>query len=337
MALNWYNSNLGRTFPFRDGTVNQRPSSGFLENISNALIVDAGFIAGLEAGFVQGVHSIWLETLSRVPGPVFYFDFASDAPGLAGIALRFTRTSSDEPYVTEFVESDESDVSSETSAISQSLLETEPRFSGFIVTGWLGKLIELLPDDNTQLSRQSATGALVEPALIQNMAESYLSGISLANDDRTRVTAVPGCPPVVWDYPTGQGVVFVQSQQLHGDVRFSGGYNISVTQDTANNAIVLSAEVGAGAGQLCNSEVALFGGETGPVNADSSLLEGGPLCGQTISSINGLGGSAAEIAGGVGVNIIPLPEQSTLIVDVNLLNLSACVGSSETSEISETL
>ncbi len=330
----WFNDNRNRAFPFLKGTVAAwNAASNTIEGLPNSVIVDAGFVAGLSAGFENGVHSIWLQQVYRV-GSTFFFEFQSDAPGLFEQPIVFSRSASADEY--EFEHTDNFSPAADSSETSESLSEgecdPEPLWSGYLVTGPLDDLVARLPA-NGSLTRTS--GGIIEPALVQNAAMSYVESINLANADRTRVDAPDGCPPVEWAYDVGQDVVHVNARCLRGDVRFKAGYNATVRQETGENQIIFGAEVGAGEGQPCD-EVPLFAGEVPPDG--SALLEGGPRCNDIVRSINGIGGQFGSLLSGTGVRITEVPDLHKIIVDVNMSQLAICYSDSfSLLEVSETL
>jgi len=96
----FYNENANRAFPFRVNNVDD-PTAPAGPVTVNSVIVDAGFMIGAGSGFVDGVNSIWLDSVSRTGGE-FVFSFASDAPGLYGKTLEFTRQVTDPEYLSSF-------------------------------------------------------------------------------------------------------------------------------------------------------------------------------------------------------------------------------------------
>jgi hypothetical protein len=215
---------------------------------------------------------------------------------------------------------------------SAAACDPEPAWSGFLVTGDLGDLLAILTADGQQLTRAGGGDAVLEPALAQNLGGGYVASVNLANDDRTRVDAPDECPPTQWPYPTGPNRVFVSAACLRGDLRFSAGYNAVVRQDDAANAIVIGAAVGAGAGEPCG-EVPLFPGEGPPPG--STLLTGGPACNQVVRTINGVGGQFSSIVSGLGVRVDAVPEDATVVVDVDMRQLAVCYSDGATIVVSE--
>jgi hypothetical protein len=95
----FYNDNANRSYPFLSGLeLAMSPS-----NMPESAAVDFGCILGLDSGFVDGTHSIYLNKIQRVDD-IFTFEFLSDAPGLADYALRFRRKFDEDEYAVEFVD-----------------------------------------------------------------------------------------------------------------------------------------------------------------------------------------------------------------------------------------
>jgi hypothetical protein len=331
MQMSWENENANRSFPFQKETTDvPGAASGSIQQLPDSAVVDAGFIVGLEAGFNSAVNLIWLNAVRR-SGSTFWFDFASDAPGLYGKILTFTRTLTDPQGTVEFQTVDEAGFSMSMTSTDLSVCAGEPLWEGYLVSGDLTDLAGVLPDGQQLL--RSGSGAELELALVQNLAHTYVSAINLANANRTRATAPLVCPPLIWSYPIAEDEVYVTARCLRGDIRFVRGYNLDVAQTDYNNTITLAPSPGGGLGQPCNTEPTLFDGEIPPDG--STLLEGGPRCSDLLRTINGLGGANAMFVSGVGAQIIPLPATNTIIIDVNMHGLQVCY-SEGLSEMSET-
>lgn len=304
----FYNENENRAFPFAPGGTQPPP----------AVVVDAGFVAGPKSRFVTGTHRVWLAAVRRT-GSFFHLDFASDAPELFGTGLTFSREVGGGDFVPEFGDSGTRGLSA--SSLSGSRSEDAPRecdeplWSGYVVTGRAAALLALLPADG-----EVAFAAEVEPALVQNLAESLVVKFAVANDDRTRVQPAAGCagaaPATGLTFPGGNCVV--------GDVVFVPGYNANVRQSETDNSITLGAAVGAGAGEPCD-EVPVYPGESPP--AGSSLLGGGPRCNETVRSLNGVGGPQLTIVAGPGVTVTGSPEDNRVVVNVDMRGLALCFDS----------
>ena len=329
---NWLNENRNRAFPFLKESVGvETPSSGAItmRQLPNEWIADVGFTVGVESDFgfvlsggsyVAAAHEIFLQRIYREGGTV-YFEFASDAPALYGRTLTFSRSLTDPMYTVEHVEIDDID--------SQSLSDCEPAlWGGYLVTGDLSTISAHLADGDEVI--RGSGDALVEPALILNLTRSYLNDVNLANNDRTRATAALDCDPLIWAYDTG--IIFVHSRCLQGRLYWKPGYNCEIVQDNVANSLTITGAAGRGEGYPCN-EIPLFDEETAPVGSTNGLLSGGPLCNETLRSINGVGGPLLNFLAGTGVSVVSEPSNNKVIVDVNMIGLSTCYN--DLSEISE--
>jgi hypothetical protein len=331
----WYNDNRNRSFPFLKGSVGIAvPDSGpvTMRQLPDDFIVDCGFIMGPESGFIEGEHKVFLRKIYRV-GDDIYFEFGSSAPLLAGEYLTFVRTIGEEVYATEFVEAVPPPITLSTSAsASESEVEFCPEFlwEGYLITGILESIAVRLADGET--IARAAGDSITEPALIQNLNNGMLVSLELANSDRTRVSAPEECPDVTWPHQTG--IIFIAGRCLQGDIRLKEGFNTTISQNVSNNSITIGATVNAGAGEPC-AEVPLFPGESPPDGSTNNLLSGGPLCNETLRSINGIGGPQFTIFGGTGVSVIPDPDINCITIDVNLVDLALCI--SDFSAVSESI
>jgi hypothetical protein len=270
-------------------------------------LIDFGCLVGLDAEFDSSKNIVYLYQITRT-GNTFMFDFRSDAPGLVGHALMFSRTVTDAEYTTDYAEAAPIDPDEGLQA---------PLWEGFLVTGPLGDLAALMPTDGTVVT---PTSPQIEPALVQNLGHSYLRTINLANQDRTKVAPAPDCPGYD-DSPVTAAPYIVNATGLVGNIRFEEGYNISIRQSARNNSLTFSASQGAGLGSPCE-EVPLYQGESSPDGG--SLLTGGPTCDELVSSINGLTASIIRLVPDLGVSIVPADIPNTLIVNFDLNDMTVC-------------
>lgn len=324
MRPNFFNENAHRAYPFVPKTVGLA-GTGHTGNLPFNAIVDAGFLMGALAAFNASTNSVWLQSIRRAAfGPdEFFFVFATDAAGLAGSYLVFTRTPGS-GYQTQHIWSEDVDG---MPPVSESC--DDPLWSGYLATGSMSTLMSLMnPGD---VWTRSPGQAVVEPALIQDLSGSFVTGISVANADRTRVSAAPDCPPISWPYPID--VDHIVAKCLQGDIAFKEGYNFRITEVPGGNGFQMAPDAGAGLGQPC-AEIPLFPGETPP--AGSILLSGGPTCNDTVRSLAGLGGPQLEIRAGTGFVLTPLASLNTLVVDVALTDLLLC-GKGQSEQASEIL
>lgn len=340
-----YNDNINRAYPFIRETVDNKTldPAVVIEALPDDIIADAGFMMGLSSGFEAGSHSVYLKEIHR-NGSLFYFVFESDAPLLFGHPLVFVRDLADEDYTLTYQDEADSPAlpssdssasvsASDSSASASEDCPPEPLWTGFLVTGRLASLAAILSSGNSLV--RSDDGGVIEPALIHNVAGSYVSSFNLANQDRTRVDAPTGCPPIDYGFENGDDVLFVNCRCLRGNVRIKAGYNAFVRQETFDNAIEIGAAVGAGEGEPCES-VLLFEDETPPEG--TSTPEGSFLCNEVLRAINGVGGKNFNLTAGLGVTISEDVEDNRVIIDVNQNRLAVCLAEEDVSEsVSESL
>lgn len=313
----WFDANRQRAFPFVARTV-ALPASGPLSvaNLPNSAIVDAGFIAGPLSGY-DGADSVVYLLRVRRSGDTIYFDFACTAPGAAGATLTFSRLVGGDRYEQEFAESGGAEFSASDSASDEDC--EEPSLAGFLVTGDLTELADVLAPGEELANVDPDLYGRVEPALVQNLAGAYVVGVGVANGDRTRVEAPEYCDAVVW--PSDTDVVFIDSVCLSGDIVLRAGFNAGVRQSDTANKITVQAVAGGGAGAPC-AEVPLYDGEEPP--AGSVLLTGGPACGELLRSVNGQGGPRLELRAGLGVTVTPDPAGHRIVIDADFRGVDGC-------------
>jgi hypothetical protein len=336
---NFFNDNLNRTFPFEVGTAGiSTPASGIFTmlQLPDDVVVDCGFIMGPESGYEEGVHTIYLYKISKVSATQLNYEFRCDATALATSPLIFTRQLSDTDYLTEFQESDipEYAPASQSLSLSESQIDVvcgEPYWSGYLTTGSVSSLSARLSVGDT-VTRSATTDVLVHEALVQNLNESQAVSINIGNADRTRALRPVDCAPNEWDFTTGE--IYIKRECLQGDIVFSRGYNLSLSQTDATSTIQFGATINAGEGVPC-TEVKLFDEEMPPIGASNDLLEGDFYCNQALRTINGLQGPDFTFFAGTGVSITVNPVTQCLIIDVNLIDLSLCTTS--TVSVSESV
>lgn len=299
----FYNDNLGRSYPFVDGETLLLPDYA---------VCDFGCMVYAGSGFVVGTHSIFLNAIRRT-GDTFEFEFTSDAPGLAGRYLRFTRSTSDARYATDYAEPDMTVSSS--SSLSSSYCPDAPYWLGFLVTGDMQRLSSLLS------SGEALLGPIpVEPSLIRNTDSAYITSLNVGNMDRTRAENSDDCRPLCWPFVVADA--YVVKECITGIVRLQEGYNTQITLDTNDNVITIAARVGAGMGEPY-SLVRVTEDEDPPTGR--TLLDGALDCCDLVRSINGVGCSYFCISAGNGITITPYPDQHKIVIDADMKNLVNCL------------
>lgn len=270
-----------------------------VSTLPDACIVDAGIIMGLMSEFDATQHRVWLASVSRA-ADVFTFTFQTNAPGVAAQALVFSRPAN------------------ATDWLSEQIIAAD--WEGFFVTGPLTELAQQI-ENGDSLAFENVDYVL-EPARIQSLVKSYLRSISLGNYQRTMVTRSDDCQES--NSETTTRAVIVNAENLQGPLRLKEGYNCRIAQADFNNELRVAAERGAGEATdslLCSNggELPLYEEEIPPEG--SPFLSGGPACSETISTINGLGGSNLKIIGGSGVNVTTDSETATITITRDNNNL----------------
>lgn len=326
----FYNDNLYRDYPFVHLQTNELP---------DALIVDFGCIVGVTSGFVEGTHTVVLSRIRALDNLV-EIEFTTTAPGLVDSVLRFSVDASAEKYTTVFATAVPTSTPSDIDCIVQCIddCDTEPPtpcyttsdWSGFLVIGDLSEIPALSSSESscTVDDENVSSGTVheflgsvpVEPSLIKNLNNSFIRTINVANADRTRSTTPAECREHCWPFPLQTH--YVNCSCATGSIRFVEGYNCCIEQNSQENVITINGCVGGGAGEPCDD--ALVTDNEAPPN-DRTTLDGGLRCDEIVRTINGVGRRYFEILGGPGVEIIPVPDQNKIIIDINLESLALCV------------
>ena len=309
----WYNDNVNRTYPLVRETA-------LAEGVEDALLADIGFVIGANADFDYTTDQFLIDEIA-VSGTVGVVRITC---GSIGTAVFGPIDLTGDDYQTIFIT---------VGGSPDICTPAEPLVEAFLVVGKIAAWLEKFPSDNSF----TYTAVQVEPARIQNLSQSYVTSISIANNDRTRVTIPSGCNPITWPFPIN--VVHNVQQCVVGSVAFTAGYNAIVRQDVQTNQITIGAEVGAGLGEPC-TQVELFDGEAEQLqglivqNAQAiTTLDGALRCGEVVRSINGSGGRLLDFLSRKGALITPVPEENTIIVDVNNSQLAICIPGEDVSEL----
>lgn len=315
MKPGFFNDNSFRSFPFIDdrvGLVGYSPDT--IEGFPNSAIVDFGCFLGCVSAYDTAQHSVFLKQVFRI-GDVIYFDFRTDAPGLATYRLVFPRLLTDGPYSTNYVwvaQEDLTPVESEDPCFDPGL------WWGYLTTGDLTSLFNALADGDEVVAVDGY--ARIEPSLVTNLSDAFVHSIKIANKLRTRSATPTGCPELEWpDSPPSSTVL--QEGCLFSDVFFKAGYNATVQVEAETNTIVLGAGVKAGEGEPC-SEVAIYEEEAAPDGR--TLLDGGHKCGEAVLTINGVGNKAFQIRGGPSVVTGVPVDANTLTIELTTLGIAGC-------------
>ena len=295
----FYNDNEYRAYPFI-----YTPRTPTELTIPEKVIVDAGFILGLDADFNTATDTVWLESIARA-GDVLVFSFKTDAIGGSNSVLTFSRAIAAGEWLTEYAQT----------APAENVCAREPVWEGFLVTGPLSAAAAEIAADTTVVFEKNEYQ--IEPGRIQNLARTYLRSISVGNYART---TVPDCAAPQNEPQT----VVLNSACMTGHIKFKEGYQCQIAQDSRTNIIDVSADQNAGAEKdetFCanGGELPLFPGET----TDNKFFSGGPACDELIFSINGVGGRNVTILGGSGITITAAGDNA-LKLELNTNAQNAC-------------
>jgi hypothetical protein len=324
-APGFYNDNTYRAYPFLEeaetveiSSSSVSVSSATLGAFPESAIVDFGTVMGIEAGFLEHIHKVYLAEVRRT-GTTIEFEFRTDAPGASAYPVVFTRDITDPEYSIEDVVSP---TELPSSSISSGACPDNFIWDAYLVTGPLEDLIAVLPSGSSFTFTEGQWQ--IEHSRIQSLLQAFVSSLNLANYDRTHADPPPQCSE---SSSLGQlRRLFVNATCIQGNPRLVEGYNCTLTQEEINNTIVVGAAVGSGAGEACE-EVPLYEGESPP--AGSTLLTGGPNCGEIVKTINGVGGQTVQLMSGPGVRVNASPDDpNELIVDVDLHDFATCLQSS---------
>lgn len=280
----FYTANQYRHYPFADA-----------EDFPQSAIVDFGCLIGLSGQFNAATDTVQLTAVTRTTLTTLTFTVTVSSPAVTASQLFFTRNLNETEFTFEFTGTAD--------------------FGGQLVTGDLTPLTVLLPAVGDTLSPNLE----FLPSLIQDLGQSFVRQVKLWNADRTRVTAAPGCPPLVWPF-TLQNQYQVTSVGS-GSLLFREGHNSTIKLSTTDNSIGFSAGSGRGLGAQC-AEIPVFTGETPPTG--SVFLSGGIRCKDTISSINGLNAKNITITSGAGIQLLSAPAANRIEVKVEATSLEGC-------------
>lgn len=322
----FYFDNMFRAYPFID--------TGSGSSIPDDAIVDFKCSISSNSGFTEGENKIWLHSVYRSESDLI-FSFACDAYGLSDYLLTFSvpLTCPELTHAFSYLTLMSDGCSNGYSSISSgSSFEPEPLWDGFII---VGKLASILATINTgECLSGYDSDAEVEPSLITNMQNVSVRSINIANKAPALVSEPDECPQVDEQiYYT-----YVYHTDITGDVTFTDGYSCNITMSESDNSITFTTTVdNAVKGQFCGED------PLGPIKYPSSLIpgirvgidhtdtpegsqlySGGPLCRDTLKSINGVGGKRLWIIGGKGIRLTTDQDNNAIDIEATLSGLAVC-------------
>lgn len=322
----FYFDNMFRAYPFVD--------TGSNSIIPDDVIVDFRCSISSNSGFVEDENKIQLYSIYRSEYELI-FSFSCDASGLSNYLLNFSvpLNSSEITHSFSYLTAISNNCTNEyPSSSSGSAYEAEPLWDGFIIVGKLTSILESI--STGECLSGYGSDAEVEPSLIINMQNVSVRSINIANKAPALVSEPDECPQVEEQvYYT-----YVYHTDITGDVTFTDGYSCNVTISESDNSITFSTTVdNAVKGQFCGED------PLGPIKYPSSLIpgirvgidhtetpegsqlySGGPLCRDTLKSINGVGGKRLWIIGGKGIRLTTDQGNNAIDIEATLSGLAVC-------------
>jgi hypothetical protein len=287
----WLNANNYISYPLVDRVDRSFVGGG---NLPRNVLADAGFMLGLPSGFVAGVDDVHLYAIYRSSARV-QFDFRSTASGMSGYRWLFTVSSVMDDYVT---------VVATAETVGPTIYDPD-RGEGFITVGKLDELRALAAG-----SYVLTTPLPVEHALIQSLANTFASGLAIANDARRCPEPNCGSSSSSSDGESGDDS-FPFALNLTGDLKFRDGYNMSIEVDEDDNTITFNARRGYGLGEPCEDTVIDEGGFRRSNECGN--------CDGFIGSFNGVAmGKDVRLSFGPGVNVVRHPDQHKISITVEI-------------------
>lgn len=318
----FYLDNMFRTYPFID------PDTGI--GLPKSTIVDFNCFIYTEVGYKEDTNKVWLYSVERY-GDNFIFKFACDAEGLDGIYLTFLKTLSD-PELSYAFSGSLGEYSSSSIPINYNDENETPvgcpekiLWEGYLVIGNLTDLASTMNSGDI-LYDYTGAGTVIEPTLVINIQDSTIRTINLANRLPLRTTAPEGCTQgYVTTWPES---VVVYNSCMTGDITFKHGYSCNVSMLASSNEINFTAVAeGSIAGQNCDIIPGIYVGAGHAVPPGSVLYTGGPLCSDTVKSINGVSAKRLWIVGGKGISLTTDPGTFTINIAATLSGLAVCSNS----------
>ena len=312
MAANtgFFNDNLYRAYPLQAApVVMTRITDALVETqveLPTNVIVDFGAMLGAAVEYDPESHVVYLASITRPSGQLI-FTFHCSSPDADDYALVFYRAAAAEEFTNSYTEYNPG---------HSPACGGGGFWDGFLVTGQLAELLELVPVGYSLQGTAETTA--VEPGVILSCRQRFVRSINLANMMRLRVERAEDC-----DGPANPDQVIQQvGTCLVGPLRIKAGFNTNLSQDVSDNSFTLGAAIGAGAGEPCD-EVPCYPDEEKP--EDSPFYSGGPACGGLISTINGVPGPALALRAGPGITI-SRSDGSVLNIAIDLHDLQICEG-----------
>jgi hypothetical protein len=257
-------------------------------------IADAGFVLGIDSGFIPGDHDVFLYAAWAYDDRI-ELDFRADAPGMSGYRWLF-------PIPAGTAEGTSVHRDAEHISLAS---ESPDRGEGFVTVGRIESLHGVLPAGG---DNRLVTALNVEPALIQSLYGAAARSIGIANDARLCPDANCGSS-LSSSVSAEEGDTFAMALNLIGALKFREGYNASVEVIPSTNVIEINARVGLGAGEPCEDVII---DENGFQRGEECVN-----CDRFIGSINGVVmGKDVTLQGTPGVCVVPDPDNHKIIMTI---------------------
>jgi len=309
----FFNANQYRDYPFAP-RISPLVEEGWSSSASmpaaelaQACIVDFGAILRPSAEFVTGTDFVYLRSVSRT-GTVLNITFAvSNLPRTYSITFPVDTAAVSEFY-TQWQDSDSVAASSVLSEC-----DNAPAWSAYLVTGDLSAWLEQLNDGETLFF---ITGLWqIMQSRLQNLSGTQVQSVTIANVPRLTVSQSAGCTSGSEAAAELQVAKLVYNCMV-GDIKLHEGFNCGMRYDLRDNAVVISASPGAGAGAVCE-DFPVYPEEEKP--AGSPYYSGGPACSDIVRYINGASAADLKITAGPGFTVTADADTpNTLIIERSL-------------------
>lgn len=276
-------------------------------------IADFGCSIGPSINYDQALHHVLLIEVHRDLAGHFTFEFRSDCPDLAGLALIFGRPLSAPEFAVEFA--DTAPLGSASSAAGKDPPDIPggdayPAWEGFLMTGLLETLAAKMAPGGTLTAPNG--GSPIEPALVRRAF--LVSSVNLANIPSPPPAPAGSCAESAESGSALPGQALPYVSGLGGSVQMAEGYSMAMRVSTADNSLTMTGSLGGGAGLPC-APVSLVPGQAPPPSLQ---------CEDTVLSLNGLSAKTIDVSGGLGVSVSPGPGSNELTVDINQAGTAAC-------------
>lgn len=297
----FYNLNEHILYPFVPTADGRIPFavSGYLPN---SAVADLGFTIGVSASFDPTDGNVYLYSIDRYGSSLaFTFKAVSDGSMVSAFVFVFENT---DPAGT----------------VKYSEAAGGPLYGvGFMVAGDLVNLYATIGSDGEHLLQPvgDVSSAVVEPALVVSQKKHSVASLSIGNTLRLTDQPCTGCGS-----PTPVDTTTVRLQpgaaQVVKNLVLKAGYNIAVSVNAADSSVLLSAVVGEGMGEACDTPISRYAGDD---------PEAGDRCRGIIYTINGIAPSdngASQLEGAGNVWIQPGVVIGQLTVESRIGETSVC-------------